>query len=161
MLFRSNPTAKVAIGETSAQGRDHPAARGVSDTVAPGTFARLLAQQKGLLFAAWAHHPYPTTPSSKPLQRVRYPNVTLSQLGNFEQTLQAGFKRTVPIWITEYSHETKPGEPKGVTLAQQAAYAKQALNTARADPNVDMFIWFTFRDGAGNAWQSGDRKSVV
>jgi len=150
-----NPTAKVAIGETSAQGRDHPAARGVSDTVAPGTFARLLAQQKGLLFAAWAHHPYPTTPSSKPLQKVRYPNVTLSQLGNFEKTLKAAFKRTVPIWITEYGHETKPGEPKGVTYAQQAAYAKLALKTARADPNVAMFIWFTFRDAAGNPWQSG------
>ena len=61
----------------------------------------------------------------------------------------------MPVWITEYGHETKPGEPKGVTLAQQAAYAKQALTFAKNDPNVQMFIWFTFRDSAGNPWQSG------
>jgi len=61
----------------------------------------------------------------------------------------------VPIWITEYGHETKPGEPKGVSLSTQAAYAKQALSIAKKDPNVQMFIWFTFRDSSGNPWQSG------
>ena len=61
----------------------------------------------------------------------------------------------MPIWITEYGHETKPGEPHGVTPAVQAAYAKQALTVAKKDPNVQMFIWFTFRDSAGNPWQSG------
>ena len=61
----------------------------------------------------------------------------------------------MPIWITEYGHETKPGEPHGVTTAKQAAYAKQALTVAKNDPNVQMFIWFVFRDSAGNPWQSG------
>jgi len=61
----------------------------------------------------------------------------------------------VPIWITEYGHETKPGEPHGVSTATQAAYAKQALTVAKADPNVQMFIWFVFRDSPGNPWQSG------
>jgi beta-xylosidase len=59
------------------------------------------------------------------------------------------------IWITEYGHETKPAEPHGVTYAKQAAYAKQALQFARADKQVRMFIWFTFRDSATNPWQSG------
>ena len=40
-------------------------------------------------------------------------------------------------------------------MATQAAYAKQALAIARKDPNVQMFIWFTFRDSSGNPWQSG------
>ena len=149
-----NPAAKVAIGETSARGRDKPLA-GVSDSVAPGTFAKLLAQQKGLKFDAWAHHPYPTSPNLPPLQKVRYPNVTLSTLPKFEADLKTFFHRSVPIWITEYGHETKPGEPHGVTPAQQAAYAKQALTVAKNDPNVQMFIWFVFRDSAGNPWQSG------
>ncbi len=39
----ANPLAKVAIGETSAQGRDKPAT-GVSATVSPGTFAKLLVE---------------------------------------------------------------------------------------------------------------------
>jgi hypothetical protein len=150
----ANPFAKVAIGETSARGRDKPLA-GVSASVAPGTFARLLGQVKGLKFDAWAHHPYPTSPNLPPLQKVRYPNVTLSTFPQFEKTLKTAFHRTVPIWITEYGHETKPGEPKGVTTAKQAAYAKQALTVAKNDPNVQMFIWFVFRDSAGNPWQSG------
>jgi len=149
-----NPLAKVAIGETSARGRDKPLP-GVSATIAPATFAHLLSQVKGLKFDAWAHHPYPTSPNLPPMQKVRYPNVTLSTMSQFEKDLAKWFHRPVPIWITEYGHETKPAEPHGVSLAQQAAYAKQALNFAKKDPNIQMFIWFVFRDSAGNPWQSG------
>jgi hypothetical protein len=149
-----NRNAQVAIGETSAQGRDKPA-KHVSQTVAPATFAKLLSKVKGLKFDAWAHHPYPTAPGAKPLEKVRYPNVTLSRLPQFEKDLKRWFHRSVPVWITEYGHETKPGERRGVTNAVQAKYAKQALTIARKDPNVQMFIWFTFRDSAGNPWQSG------
>lgn len=149
-----NPYAKVAIGETSAQGRDKPA-DGVSQTVSPGTFAKLLAKVPGLRFDAWAHHPYPTFRTATPLQKVRYPNVTLSQLPAFEKALSSEFHRAVPIWITEFGYETKPAQPNGVTYSQQAAYAKQALTIARNDPNVQMFCWFTFRDSAGNPWKSG------
>ena len=61
----------------------------------------------------------------------------------------------MPIWITEYGHETKPGDPQGVSTSTQAAYARQALTIARNDPDVQMFIWFTFRDTLENPWQSG------
>lgn len=149
-----NPASKVAIGETSARGRDKPLP-GVSGSIAPGTFAKLLGQVKGLKFDAWAHHPYPTSPNLPPLQKVRYPNVTLSTLPTFEKQLKTSFHRSVPIWVTEYGHETKPGEPHGVTTAKQAAYAKQALTVAKNDPNIQMFIWFVFRDSTGNPWQSG------
>jgi hypothetical protein len=155
-----NKLAQVAIGETSNLGRDRPIAiRGQSQSVAPGTFARLLAQQKGLRFTAWATHPYTTFPSAKPLQKVRYPNVTLALLPTFEANLNKFFHRRVPVWITEYGHQTKPENPHGVTYAQQAAYVKQALSVARADRNVQMFIWFTFRDSAGNGWKSGLERS--
>jgi hypothetical protein len=150
-----NPRAQVAIGETSARGRDIPK-KGVSATVAPGTFARLVARAPGLKFDAWAHHPYPTSPNLPPLQKVRWPNVTLSQMPKFESSLDAWFhRRNIPVWITEYGHETKPGEPHGVTNAKQAAYARQALTIARADKRVQMFVWFTIKDTPGNPWQSG------
>ncbi|HUZ80675.1 MAG TPA: glycosyl hydrolase, partial [Gaiellaceae bacterium] len=149
-----DPWSKVAIGETSARGRDKPL-KGVSASIAPGTFARLLAQVKGLKFDAWAHHPYPTSPNLPPMQKVRYPNVTLSTLPKFQADLKTWFHRTVPIWITEYGHETKPAQPHGVTYAQQAAYAKQALTYAKNDPDVQMFIWFVYRDSVGNPWRSG------
>jgi hypothetical protein len=149
-----NSLSKVAIGETSARGRDKPLA-GVSASVAPGTFAKLLAKVPGLKFDAWAHHPYPTSPNLPPTQKVRYPNVTLSTLPTFEKNLKTFFHRTVPVWITEYGHETKPPDPKGVSYATQAKYAVQALNIAKNDPNVQMFIWFVFHDTVGNPWQSG------
>jgi hypothetical protein len=149
-----NRLAQVAIGETSARGRDKPL-KGVSASIAPATFARLLARQKGLRFDAWAHHPYPTSPNLPPLQRVRYPNVTLSTFPQFERDLKKWYHRTVPIWITEYGHETKPALRSGVSYSVQAKWAKQALSIVRKDPNVQMFVWFTFRDASGNPWKSG------
>jgi hypothetical protein len=149
-----NSLAKVAIGETSARGRDKPLG-GVSASLAPGTFAKYLAKVHGLKFDAWAHHPYPTSPNLPPLQKVRYPNVTLSTLPTFEKNLKKYFHRSVPVWITEYGHETKPPDPHGVSYALQAKYAVQALTIAKNDPNVQMFIWFVFHDSSGNPWQSG------
>jgi hypothetical protein len=149
-----NSLAKVAIGETSARGRDKPLGK-LSASIAPGTFAKYLAKVPGLKFDAWAHHPYPTSPNLPPTQKVRYPNVTLSTLPTFEADLKKYFKRAVPVWVTEYGHETKPPDPKGVSYATQAKYAVQALNIAKNDPNVQMFIWFVFHDSAGNPWQSG------
>jgi hypothetical protein len=150
----ANPWAKVAIGETSPQGRDKNVP-GAPQTVSPGMFAKLLSKVSGLKFDAWAHHPYVTSLGAPPLEKVKYPNVTLSQLPTFEKQLKAEFHHEVPIWITEYAHQTKPANPKGVTLAQQATYASQALTYAKNDPDVQMFIWFTFRDSSGNPWKSG------
>jgi hypothetical protein len=149
-----NPSSKVAIGETSARGRDKPLAS-ISASIAPGTFAKYLAKVPGLKFDAWAHHPYPTSPNLPPTQKVRYPNVALLTLPTFEANLKTLFHRSVPVWITEYGHQTKPPNPHGVSYATQATYAVQALNIAKNDPNVQMFIWFVFHDSAGNPWQSG------
>jgi hypothetical protein len=94
--------------------------------------------------------------SQSPTQRVRYPNVNFSTLAQFEKDLDTSFRRkNIPIWITEYGHETKPGEPKGITEAKQAAYVPQALALAKRDPRVSMFIWFVMQDSSGSTWQSG------
>ncbi len=113
------------------------------------------AAMKGVKFDAWAHHPYPFPVNQKPTQLVRYPNVTLESMPRFEKDLDAAFRRkNVPIWITEYGNETKPGEPKGVTEAQQAAYIRRVA-MARKDTRVQMFIWFVMQDSQGSLWQSG------
>ena len=147
----------MAIGSTSSAGRDKPLA-GKSATHSPGRFAQLVAAANPRLkFDAWAQHPYPVPANQKPTQKVRWPNVTLASFPRFEKSLDTWFKRkNVRIWITEYGHEVKSdGEPKGVSRAQQAAYAAQALALAKADPRTDMFIWFVFRDHATSEWQSG------
>ena len=152
-----NPRAKVAIGSTSSHGRDKRL-NGKSDTHSPGRFAQLVAAANPRLkFDAWAQHPYPTPQNLKPTQKVKWPNVTLSSLARFEQSLDTWFKRKgIRIWITEFGYETKPdGEPNGVSRAQQASYASQALALAKKDPRVDMFVWFIFRDDETSAWQSG------
>jgi aryl-phospho-beta-D-glucosidase BglC (GH1 family) len=151
-----NKKALVAIGETSNQGRDHPAKGKIGDSVAPATFARMLGGIKGLRFDAYAEHPYATRPNLSPSQKVRFPNVTMTQLKHFEDMLDVWFKRKdVPVWITEYGYETKPGEPAGVTNSQQSKYMSQVIRQLKADPRVHMFIWFIFKDSKQSLWQSG------
>jgi hypothetical protein len=152
-----NPQAKVAIGSTSSHGRDKRL-NGRSDTHSPGRFAQLVAAANPRLkFDAWAQHPYPTPQNLKPTQKVKWPNVTLSSMARFEQSLDKWFKRKgIRIWITEFGYETKPdGEPRGVSRAQQASYAAQAIALAKKDPRIDMFVWFIFRDDETSVWQSG------
>src|SRR6185503_21060642 len=152
-----NTRSLVGIGETSARGRDrYLGKKGTQETESPGKFAELLSKQRPVLrFDAWSHHPYPTSINGKPLAKTRWPNVTLSNLPRFENQLGHWFKRNVVMWISEYGHETKPEEPKGVTYAQQAAYLRTALAMARQNPRVQMLIWFAMRDNPVNLWQSG------
>ncbi len=151
-----NPRALVAIGETSSNGRNRRLA-GLTDTVAPGTFLELVAKAAPRLrFDAWAQHPYPFPVNQAPMQKVRWPNVTLATLPQLESALDRRFGRKgIPVWITEYGNETRPGEPRGVTETQQARYLPQAVALARGDPRVQMFVWFVFRDSSGSLWQSG------
>jgi len=151
-----NRRALVAIGETSSNGRDKKRP-GLTDTVAPATFMKgVAAAMRGVRFDAWAHHPYPFPVNQKPTQIVRYPNVTLQSMPRFEKDLDTAFRRkNLPVWITEYGNETRPGEPKGVTEAQQASYLPQAIALARKDKRVQMFIWFVMQDSQGSLWQSG------
>jgi len=154
----ASPSALVAAGETSPRGRDHPyGSSAAQDTLSPGNFAQLLSQQKPLItFDAWAHHPYPTELTAPVTQKVRWPNVSVSSLPRFETSLNTWFKRkTTPIWVDEYGYQTKPANPKGVSSSQQAANIKQVLSILKGYSWVNMFVWFTYRDDAGNLWKSG------
>src|SRR5213592_2906007 len=85
-ISAGNPLAKIAIGETSPRGHDHPGGPVISHS--PGKFAELVAKANPRLkFDAWAHHPYPSNPNSKPTQFVKWPNVSLKSLPRFEQSL--------------------------------------------------------------------------
>lgn len=150
-----NPSALVGIGETSARGTDQPG--GLRPTHSPGKFAELVAKANPKLkFDAWTHHPYPAVPSLKPSQRLKWPNVPLTALPRFQESLKTWFKRKdVRIWVTEYAHETRPEDTLGVPYATQAAYLRQAIQIARGYPFVDMFIWFVYQDDQGQPWDSG------
>jgi hypothetical protein len=153
-----SPSALVGAGETSPRGRDKPlGSSSTQDTLSPGNFAQLVSQQKPLIkFDAWAHHPYPTDLTAPVTQKVKWPNVSVASLPQFETSLNTWFKRkSTPIWIDEYGYQTKPANPKGVSPSQQAANIKQLLSILKGYSYVNMFVWFTYRDDSGNAWKSG------
>jgi hypothetical protein len=150
-----NRWAVVAMGETSARGTDNP--RGARPVHSPGRFLEAVARANPRLqFDAYAHHPYPFRPNLSPSQKVRWPNVTLGSLGELETNLRRLFKRkSVPIWVTEYGHETRPQDVFGVPYSKQASYLRHAIGIARSYPFVTMFIWFVYQDDAGQPWDSG------
>ena len=150
-----SPRAQVSIGETSARGTDKAA--GLRPTHSPGKFAELVAKANPRLkFDAWSHHPYPSVPTARPSQVVKWPNVSLASLPRFNANLKTWFKRkSVPIWITEYGHQTRPEDSLGVPYSTQAAYIQQAISLAARYPFVNMFIWFVFQDDQGQPWESG------
>ncbi len=158
-----NPKALVAAGETSNRGKNHPTKSVGTDSVAPATFAHMLAQvNPNLKFDAWATHPYPTKYTLGPGQKVAYPNVAFSTMSRFGADLAKWFHRPVPIWVTEYGEQTSPEFPSylgGVTYAQQASDIKKALQLAQESPYVQMFVWFIFRDAIPPTWSSGVLKA--
>jgi hypothetical protein len=61
------------------------------------------------------------------------------------------------VWITEYGYQTNPPDTFfGVTYKKQAAYLTEAVQIARKNPRVDMFLWFLLKDEIRDGgWQSG------
>ncbi len=154
----ASPSALVAAGETSPRGHDKPLGSSTQqDALSPGNFAQLVSKEKPLIkFDAWAHHPYPTELTAPVTQKVKWPNVSVASLPQLETSLNTWFKRkTTPLWIDEYGYQTKPANPKGVSLSQQAANIKQVLSILRGYSYVSMFVWFTYHDDSGNLWKSG------
>ena len=106
---------------------------------------------------AYAHHPYYSRPSETPATR---PSGSAVELGNINTLIAAvnklwGKKR---IWITEYGWQTRPPDVLfGVSYARQAAYVRQSFAIARANPRIDLMVWFMLRDDTnlGIGWQSG------
>jgi hypothetical protein len=156
-----NRAAEVAAGETSNRGHNHPTG-GVSDSVAPATFAHLVAQAAPKMpFVAWAEHPYPSIPHPSATQKATYPEVRLTNIDKFGASLKEWFHRRVPIWVTEWSEQTSPEYPQGgISYAQQANDARTALQMAQASPYVEMFVWFIFRDSNSQTWFSGLEKKT-
>jgi hypothetical protein len=153
----ANRKALVAIGETASNGRDRKVTRkGLQDTHSPGKLAELLGKLRPRLkFDAWAHHPYPTSPSMRPTQKMRWPNVSLASMAKFEVSLDKWFgRKKTPVWITEYGHETKP-DKRGISFTKQREYLSKAFSIARKDQRVQMFIWFILTDRSTVKWESG------
>jgi hypothetical protein len=157
-----NPLAEVAAGETSNRGHNRPTGMPGLDSVAPATFANLVARAApNLPMVAWAEHPYPSIPHPSATQKATYPEVRLTNIDKFGASLQQWFHRRVPIWVTEWAEQTTPEYPRGgISYAQQVQDVKTAMQLAGASPYVEMFIWFIFRDSDNATWFSGIEKKT-
>jgi hypothetical protein len=106
------------------------------------------------LFAAsgFAHHPYqlllaPTVPSDTD-------SVSTADLSRLTRTLDGAFAaygqgRRLPLYLTEYGYESRPPNPFGVSLTQQAAFINQAEFMAYRNPRVFAYDQFLLVDSGG------------
>ena len=151
---------KVACGVTAPRGNNDPSS--VRPSTSPLAFLRALKKAGLQKFDAYAHHPYYGNPTETPTTAPRTSNgrpttaVTLGNIGTLiaELTRLYGARR---LWITEYGYQTSPPDPLfGVSWTLQAKYLTQAFGIARANPRIDMMLWFLLRDEPNVAgWQSG------
>jgi hypothetical protein len=115
-------------------GRNHPGC---------GRFARLHT-------SGWALHPYyrKTGPFSQPPG----PNdVTPVTIGRLRRVLSEAARRGrvnggLPIWDTENGAQTRPPDPKGATLTQQARYINEAEFLAWRSPFISSFSQYLMAD---------------
>jgi Glycosyl hydrolase catalytic core len=146
---------RVACGDTAPRGNNEPT--GVRPTVSPLAFLRAMSRAGAGGFDAYAHHPYPSGPSETPATPPRSRTaVTFGNIG----VLVAEVTRLygpVPIWVDEYGYQTDPPDADlGVSPALQARYLTQAVALARANPRIQMLLWFLVRDDDDTGgWQSG------
>ncbi len=157
-----NASNRVACGVTAPRGNNQPGT--IRTSISPLAFLRGMARAGAKGFDAYAHHPYygspSQTPSTKPSPGRRGQPSTSVILGNFDTLVKEvsrlyGNKR---IWVTEYGYQTNPPDKQyGVSWAKQAIYLQQAWKKLRANPRVDMMIWFLLRDEVRvrSGWQSG------
>jgi hypothetical protein len=144
----------VACGATGPRGNN--IAQSGRPSLSPLAFMRLTRAAGLTNLDAYAHHPYYGKPSETPATR---PGGTAVTLGNMDDLIRLVNKLwgKKPIWITEYGWQTPPDRVFGVSFARQAAYVSQSYAIARANPRIDLMVWFMLRDDTNIriGWQSG------
>ncbi len=145
---------KVGCGATGPRGNNQ--ARSGRPSLSPLAFMTATRRAGLRTLDAYAHHPYYGKPSETP---TTSPRGNAIELGNIDTLISLvnklwGRKR---IWITEYAWQTPPDRIFGVSFSRQAAYVRQSYAIARANPRIDLMVWFMLRDDTnlGIGWQSG------
>ena len=108
---------------------------------------------------AYAHNPYPLTPSETPFTGgcTHCSTLTMATLPQLVADIGHAFGKGKRIWLTEYGYQTDPPDNfLGVSLEQQALYISEAALRAYLEPRVDMLINYLVQDEPDLArWQSG------
>lgn len=102
----------------------------------------------------WSHHPYPLRrPSDESFAQAAY--VDLYNLDRLQTAIDSTYLRGTPIWLTEFGFATeeRPLYKFSVDEAEQARFLTDAVGRVRANPRIQIFIWYFLRDTV--AWASG------
>ena len=151
---------RVACGGTAPRGNNNPSSS--RSSVSPLAFLRAVKTAGLARFDAWAHNPYYSAPSeqpaSKPVTAGGSPAtaITLGNIGDLISLVTKLYGHK-PLWITEYGYQTNPPDPVfGVSPAKQALYLTEAFAIARANPRIQLMLWFLLKDEPRlSGWQSG------
>lgn len=108
----------------------------------------------GVSFDIFDMHPYTT---GGPTHRGKNGDVELSNLTELQDLLWAadqagrihGRFRHTPLWITEFSWDSKPPDPGGLSMGIETRWAAEAMYQAWS-AGVDHFFWFTIHDDPPN-----------
>ncbi|HEU0317078.1 MAG TPA: hypothetical protein VFR49_07095, partial [Solirubrobacteraceae bacterium] len=101
-------------------------------------------------FDVLAHHPYSVGP---PHQHARNPDdVSVPDLGKLTGPLARAVRlgRALPrapkrVWVTEFSYDSDPPDPRGVPVAVQARWLEEAFYLLWSE-GVDTVAWYLIRD---------------
>ena len=99
-------------------------------------------------FDAYAHHPYPASPSETPSSGgcKNCPWITMATIRKLLILVKRHFG-SKPIWLTEYGYQTNPPDTfLGVPLKRQATMLSLAAMRAWRLPRVTMFFQYLYRD---------------
>ena len=133
------PHARVGGGVTGP--------RGAAGGVAPTTWVRSMARAHAKL-DAYAHHPYPASPSETPSSGgcKNCPWITMATIRKLLILVKRSWGPK-PVWLTEYGYQTRPPDMfLGVPLKRQATMLSLAAMRAWRLPRVTMLIQYLYRD---------------
>ena len=161
----------VVAGGTSPFRDMRPAVQKVNPRWGPLTFMRelfcLTRQLKPkcrtrVRFDVWAHHPYT---SGGPTHHALLPDdVSLGDLPEMRAVLVAAYRngmirsRGLPgFWVTEFSWDSAPPDPKGLPLRLHARWTAEALYRMWS-VGVSLVTWLELRD---QPWADGNSDHYV
>lgn len=108
----------------------------------------------GVHFDIFAMQPYTT---GGPFHEGGPNDVEIGDLSRLQKLIQAAdrggrikgaFKKT-PLWVTEFSWDSKPPDPGGLPLKIETRWVAEAMHNAWA-AGVSNFFWFSLRDSERN-----------
>jgi hypothetical protein len=103
-----------------------------------------------------AHHPYTFGGVARPTVTGRPGDAPIGALSRVTKVLDRAARygiiaKRTPLYLTEFGYQTRPPDPFGVSLAEQARYINQADYIAYRNARVASVAQYTLRDDRAQA----------